>query len=175
MTNTNTNPTLAKMDDAALLAWAKEFREMDVATTIAKERTFTATVGEFPANAVDRYFRHGFQRLHNDAVGGKDKFATTAAKMEYVEAHLADMKAGKVGRQSAGAGATPEIIRARSILRRALKAKLDPAAYKRDFTDADVTDQIKRLDELLAKNPKIVDKARKELEAEAALADDLDI
>lgn len=120
----------------------------------------------------------GVQRLVNDLLSGVD----AAEKPKEFRKVLDKLNAGASWADAAGikprvasGGADAITLRARSLIRKAIKAKLDAAEYKRDYTDADAADQIKRLDAALEKNPAFVDKARAELEAEAKMAESLDL
>lgn len=75
--------------------------DMVLECTIARRngdgKVIQAKLGDFPANAIERILRYGFQRIFNDRVGGSD--STAEDKVKDAEAMIARFKAGTVGRQ----------------------------------------------------------------------------
>jgi hypothetical protein len=112
--------TLSQMNDTDLLAWAQSFRNLVGASRIAKLETFSAPAGDYPPVAIEKFFTYGYQRWHNDGLGGKetpDADKVKAAKIKYDQA-----KNGQMGR-TRGEAVDPFMTIVLRVVRAAVKAK----------------------------------------------------
>lgn len=116
--------TLSMMDDAALLAWAKEFRGLQLGTTIGKRAgapiTLAYSVGELPAVSVANVMAYGGQRKVNDGIGGAD--TSIEDKVKAARVTIDQLKAGITGR-SRGEAVDPFMVIVLRVVRKAVKAK----------------------------------------------------
>lgn len=93
--------TLNQMNEGDLLAWAKSFRDLVGASTIAKTETLSSPLGDYPPVSVEKFVLYGYQRWHNDGTGGRDsdgKPITPADQVLAAKKKFAQAKAGVVGR-----------------------------------------------------------------------------
>ncbi len=124
--------------------------DMIVEITLGKRNgaptTIQACVGDFPANAIEKIFRYGFQRTFNDAVGGSD--STTEDKVKQARELIDRYKAGDVGRKPAES-VDPLTAAIRKIFRARLKANNHPLIAV--LKDMEPGDAATRLDEAFVK------------------------
>lgn len=132
---------------------------------------------KWDASVREAIWLKGVQRFANDYYVGE---SDPKEKAERISAMVAAFNEGQTlvdvtgkAPRASKAGADPVQVRARTLARRAIKAKMDAADYKARFTDADAADQIAALDAIIEKNPAIRDKAAAELEAERQMAEGL--
>lgn len=140
------------------------------------KRTVQLKPGAMHASVLEQLFEYGARRWVNDRNAGSEG----DEKFRGVSGLAIAMNDGQdivtiTGKQPRASkpGADPVTVRARQLVRKALKARLDSAKYKATFTDADPADQIAALDAIIEKNPSIVEDAKAELAAEAKIADGL--
>lgn len=94
--------------------------ELVLSTTIAKSLTLTARLGDYPQEAVDKFLTYGFQRWHNDGLGGADVSVEDKCKAAQVKFDQA--KRGIVGR-TRGEAVDPFMTIVLRIVKRMVKAK----------------------------------------------------
>lgn len=129
--------------------------DVELSATIAKTRTFTAKLSDFPPEAILTFLHYGFQRKFNDAVGGLNRNGepyTPAMKVADAEALIADYKAGKITKRRTGGGSvTDEIMAGRKVMRAVLVDKLSDADLTA-FRDLGAVDANAKLDGWVAAN-----------------------
>lgn len=129
--------------------------DVELSATIAKTRTFTAKLSDFPPEAILAFLHYGFQRKFNDAVGGatrNDEPYTPAMKVADAEALIADYKAGKITkRREGGSAVTDETSAGRKVMRVMLPSLLSDVDLKA-FRKLDATEANAKLDVWVAAN-----------------------
>jgi hypothetical protein len=172
---------LFDLDDAALLAWAKDFINTECDTTIAKELTLKEKLGAFPAVSVAKFTDYGFGRFFNDGLGGTE--VPKADKVKAGKLKFDQALKGVVGR-TRGEGIDPYMVIVLRVVARMVKAK-SADNYKRimageytykdahgNVTTAEKPDQAFKiiLDRTMANDPakyqKIMDEATAERQAQ---------
>lgn len=141
------------------MATAKEIGEavfaFTASTTIAKSKTFTLPMADFPVEAILSFLAYGAQRKFNDAVGGAERDGkpyTPEQKVNDAEALIKDFLAGKITkRREGGAAVTNETTAGRKVMRAMLPTLLSTADLKA-FRALDAGDQNTKLDAWVAAN-----------------------
>lgn len=137
-------------------------------TTLGKRAGEPVTIGchvaDLPANAVEKIFRYGFQRIFNDAVGGAG--TSTEDKVKAAKDMLERFKRGEVGRTPA------EIVdEVTAEARKIMNVRL----YNKARTVYDKVKNIENkkarnaaLDKLITANPDVMKSAEKVVATRAA-------
>lgn len=134
--------------------------DLVLSTTICKSLTLSAKLGDYPQEAVDKFLTYGFQRFHNDGLGGAGvsvEHKQKAARIKFDQA-----KKGIVGR-TRGEGVDPFMTIVLRIVRARVKTK-NPDAYKKMATEKDADKRF--LNVFNSAKPEVQDAIKAEATAE---------